>query len=411
MNENDEKIAIDEISQFLGNRTDESGETAKHFIHTLFFTISRGLKKKDRVPIYKFGSFKKSWVDERPGIHPQTGEEITIPGHYRVFFTPSSNLAESVNWKYNFAESFDLPSEEELAQIPKRESQNDAVQEKEEIAMGPSSVQPVNQRETRALLGEKEERKRMKEERRRAFIAVLSAAVLVVCLFVLLLTLPANGRGGLEAAQQHPAEETVEVVARKPEEKKPSDESEADGPSKEDKQKEQSKQSKKPPENKPMEKIRPKEKDRELITAYTVEGGDTLVSITEEYWKDAHLWPDMYSNNDDVLNDPNLLFPGQKIEVLESLKTSEGLSPEAKEELLADYIMVYRLYRALGEQEESKDGGRGTPRFREARTVLYTATMYDPEILQTYKHRIADKDYRILTEYIEKNGPYTPAGP
>jgi nucleoid DNA-binding protein len=408
MNENDEKIAIDEISQSLGDRTDESGETAKHFIHTLFSAISRGLKKEDKVPIYKFGSFKKSWVDERSGIHPQTGEEITIPGHYRVFFTPSSNLAESVNWKYNFAESFDLPSQEEQVPIPKGESQNDAVQEKEEITMGQSSVQPVNQRETRALLGEKEERKRMKEERRRAFIAVLSAAVLVVCLLVLLLTLPANGRGGLEAAEQHTGEEAVEVVAREPEEIMPSDESETDEQSKEEKQKEQSK---KPSENKPMEDIRPKEKDRELITAYTVEGGDTLVSITEEYWKDAHLWPDMYSNNDNVLKDPNLLFPGQKIEVLESLKTSVGLSFEAKEELLADYIMVYRLYRALGEQEESRNSGRGTTRFREARTVLYTATMYDPEILQTYKHRIADKDYRILTVYIEKNGPYTPAGP
>lgn len=410
MNGDDEKIKIDEISQSLGNRTNESGETAKHFIHTLFSTIAGALKKEDRVPIYQFGSFKKTWVEERPGVNPQTGNDMRIPEHYRVSFTPSSNLAEAVNWKYNFAESYDFPSQEEPISIPLEESKNDPADLEDNTVMEPSIDQPVNQRETRALLGTEEENRRMERERQRALIAVLSAAVLVVCLLALLFAIPVNGRGGLEAAERQAGENPVEVVAREQDKEKPSQTTKTDHREDQSTGKREE-QTNKSPEESAKENTKQENNQRERITKHTVKGGDTLVSITEKYWEDAHLWPDMYSNNNDVLNDPNLLFPGQMIEVLESLGTSKGFSPEAKEELLGDYIMVYRLYRSLGEKEAKRNRNSGESRFREARTVLYTATMYDSDILEIYRSRINPRDYEILSDYIEKNGTYSPENP
>ena len=48
---------------------------------------------------------------------------------------------------------------------------------------------------------------------------------------------------------------------------------------------------------------------------YTVNKGDTLSKIAEEYYGDKMLYPKIFEANKDVLQDPNKIKPGQKLRI------------------------------------------------------------------------------------------------
>ncbi len=49
---------------------------------------------------------------------------------------------------------------------------------------------------------------------------------------------------------------------------------------------------------------------------YTVKKGDTLWGLSQRFIDDPHYWPNMWSHNPDIGN-PHLIFPGQKIRVID----------------------------------------------------------------------------------------------
>lgn len=52
--------------------------------------------------------------------------------------------------------------------------------------------------------------------------------------------------------------------------------------------------------------------DPKMIT-HTVRHGDTLESIAEAYYKDQELADFIFNSNKSVIQNPNLLYPGQAI--------------------------------------------------------------------------------------------------
>lgn len=48
---------------------------------------------------------------------------------------------------------------------------------------------------------------------------------------------------------------------------------------------------------------------------HVVEKGDTLGAIAKKYYGTASLYPKIFDANRDVLNDPNLIKPGQKLRI------------------------------------------------------------------------------------------------
>ena len=48
---------------------------------------------------------------------------------------------------------------------------------------------------------------------------------------------------------------------------------------------------------------------------HEVQKGDTLSKIAEKYYGDPSLYKDIFEANKDVLNDPNKIFPGQKLRI------------------------------------------------------------------------------------------------
>ncbi|MEV7471792.1 LysM peptidoglycan-binding domain-containing protein [Streptomyces kronopolitis] len=50
-------------------------------------------------------------------------------------------------------------------------------------------------------------------------------------------------------------------------------------------------------------------------TTYTVEPGDSLSGIADEQLGDANRWHDIYKDNRDTISDPNLIYPGQHLDL------------------------------------------------------------------------------------------------
>ena len=57
----------------------------------------------------------------------------------------------------------------------------------------------------------------------------------------------------------------------------------------------------------------PFEKAREEY--YVIEKGDTLSHIAKRYYGKASRWKDLFEANREVIQDPDKIFPGQKIRV------------------------------------------------------------------------------------------------
>ena len=53
------------------------------------------------------------------------------------------------------------------------------------------------------------------------------------------------------------------------------------------------------------------------VVYYTVESGDTLSKIAEEYLGDAMAYPKIFEANREVIKDPDKIYPGQKIRIPE----------------------------------------------------------------------------------------------
>lgn len=73
--------------------TNKEAETA---VNTIFDTISKALKKGDKVTLVGFGTFSVTKRAARKGRNPQTGKEIKIAAKKVPKFTPGKSLKSVV---------------------------------------------------------------------------------------------------------------------------------------------------------------------------------------------------------------------------------------------------------------------------------------------------------------------------
>ena len=91
-----EKLAVECSASF---KTVKDADAA---LKCAFVLIGMELVSGHEVSIDKFGIFKVVKLAERSGHNPRTGEEITIPAHKSVAFTPSKTLKDAVKiWKFD----------------------------------------------------------------------------------------------------------------------------------------------------------------------------------------------------------------------------------------------------------------------------------------------------------------------
>jgi nucleoid-associated protein YgaU len=50
-------------------------------------------------------------------------------------------------------------------------------------------------------------------------------------------------------------------------------------------------------------------------TIYTVKSGDSLSKIAQQHYGDSTKWRKIFDANKDIIKDPNLIHPGQKLNI------------------------------------------------------------------------------------------------
>ncbi len=93
----DNKIALHSFAALVAKRAKVSNVEADTFIHQFAKTMSEELETGGEIPLYHFGRFHTTHVDEQTGHDPNSGAPLTIPEHSRVHFRPYSALRFAVN--------------------------------------------------------------------------------------------------------------------------------------------------------------------------------------------------------------------------------------------------------------------------------------------------------------------------
>ena len=103
-----QKITFPELVNAISESTGYSKHLSEEFLKELFSLIANTLASGENVKIKKLGTFKVVEVDARKSVKVGTGEEIEIPGHKKVSFTPDKELAEAINLPFAAFETIEL---------------------------------------------------------------------------------------------------------------------------------------------------------------------------------------------------------------------------------------------------------------------------------------------------------------
>ena len=89
---NDEKISLQEFIDLFAQKANLKNKVAEDFIKAAVSLIEEALLKGESVKIKNFGVFKPQWIEPRKSVDVNTGNEIILPGSYKISFTPDETL-------------------------------------------------------------------------------------------------------------------------------------------------------------------------------------------------------------------------------------------------------------------------------------------------------------------------------
>ena len=91
------KIRFPELIERIAGLTNTSKRVSELFLKELFGVVKECLEQGVSVKIKNLGTFKVTEIATRKSVNVNTGEEMEIPTHRRVSFTPDKTLAEAIN--------------------------------------------------------------------------------------------------------------------------------------------------------------------------------------------------------------------------------------------------------------------------------------------------------------------------
>ncbi|RKZ30563.1 HU family DNA-binding protein [bacterium] len=86
----------DEFVAKVASQTGQSKAQVNKTLKATLDTITKTLKKGDKITFVGFGTFTTSKRSKRTGRNPQTGKPITIPATRVAKFKPGKNLKNQV---------------------------------------------------------------------------------------------------------------------------------------------------------------------------------------------------------------------------------------------------------------------------------------------------------------------------
>ncbi|MDE7438801.1 MAG: HU family DNA-binding protein [Muribaculaceae bacterium] len=140
-----DKITLPSLITLLSEKTGKSKKLCEDFLREFFSTLTNTLTDGENVKIKGIGTFKVVEVEPRKSVNVNTGEEMEIPSHRKITFTPAKEMAEDVNSPFAMFESVEIGDEVEEESEAVEESVAD--EEKPSITEQPAIKEPVTVKE------------------------------------------------------------------------------------------------------------------------------------------------------------------------------------------------------------------------------------------------------------------------
>ena len=358
-----EKITFKELVEKIAEQSQQSYNSTNSFIHELVQIIEGGLSENGSVTISGFGKFELKWMKERPGVNPQTGEEITIPGQNKVVFKPYKALREQVNKPYAkmTAQVLDQTPDDKKEEVSETEDATvgGLIIERENPLKQKKTVPkdtPDDQQKPVALANEEELTDQVEESSRMKW--TYAAAALIVLLAIM---------AAIYVAQQTTEDPSEPAIADQTEQ--PVQQDEMDQPVAEDDdptvQTEADETAEEPP---PPDEVAETEPESEFeLTTHSVNPGESLWTIAENQLGNPYLWPLVYHLNQDILDNPNQLASEGSLEI-PTISDPENLTSFEQEQVAMGYFSLYEWA-----QENDPE---------EARYFLWAVGVFSPDLLE-----------------------------
>lgn len=127
-----QKITFPELIELMARRQKCSKREAENFLRELMTLMSDVISTGETMKINSLGTFKSVWVEDRVSVNVQTGEPYTIPGHYKLTFTPTKQVRDAVNEPFACFAVEVLPDDAPILTAERQES-NDMVDNDDEV--------------------------------------------------------------------------------------------------------------------------------------------------------------------------------------------------------------------------------------------------------------------------------------
>ncbi len=303
------KTSLQELSSKLASDTGISKQEAHDIIIETARIAKQGLSNDGHTNINKIGKLSLKWQKARPGRNPQTGESIEIPAHNSVHFKPAADLRKFINRKYEHLQPQLL--EPKASPIPEQAEDSPLSHEMRDPIMSETIHKT-----------EQDKRKKFKW---------WPIPVIVLLLFLTgYLIWPSQN----QEMESHPVTANSEIPIV-------------------EKEKQTNKDDITNTENPVMNTTESVQQENPPASFY-FEGGSHRVSEGERlrviagyYYKQALLWPLVFSANKTAINDPDILTPGMEL-VIPALEGSpDNLAINDKRIISEAFINVYLRYRRL----------------------------------------------------------------
>ncbi len=310
----EDKITFAELVDKIAVETEASKQFVHDFLSEISNQIEEGLKRDGHVSINGLGRFRLKWYEARKGINPQTGEEMEIPAQNHVLFTPEKDLREFINREYEKLEPKVIAEETSTQEPEKTETESETEPQMEESTERRESDKAAFQPESPA--SQSEEPDEPAKEKKRSYWWVWIIGILLILLLVFLLW------PGGEEEKVIPEPQIAEQMEETP-------------------------------QAEPQQPVEPAEPEQPGISGgeHTVQAGDNLWRIANDFYGSAYLWPNIYRVNSETIDNPDILIIGNDVQIPALQGILGKLTEDDIEDIAIGFVETYLAYKDLGKDK------------------------------------------------------------
>ncbi len=406
-----ETLTPGRLADRLQGKIDLDTKTTGQLSTELFSIITRELKKEESISLFGFGTFKRIPVPISKGRNPQTGEEIVIPAHFRVKFSPAAKVAERINAEYAHLKPLILEEEKKHEGLllkaeryvlsikadpePPSEMPTEKTSDEQAATQIPTAVSAENAvtDEVNNSIETKETEQPATEtkypepdfgfEKDRKLSSQKKSLMLLGGLVLLLgmgwIVLDRNSEDEITGISV--SREATEAVARPANTASPAVQTESSAVTISPEPRAIDRTPSPPPEP-PVQSA---------VTEYSIARGDSFSLLARDKWGSIHLWPYLYAYNRNSFSDPDLIRPGDSI-LFPPKPEIEKDQHKIEESIMA----AYERYRSL--ITERPDSPRNLNREISSGYVLLGGEILYPGFMERRKQSLRIEDIRRAEE-------------